>query len=39
VKARIDELITLLDGLSCELTEYDEQYVRTLLVNKTASYD
>jgi len=31
LKARIDELIIFLDGLSYELTEYDEQYVRKLL--------
>jgi len=31
LKARIDEMMTFLDGLSCELTEYDEEYVRTLL--------
>lgn len=30
-KARIDEMMTFLDGLSMELAEYDEQYVRTLL--------
>jgi len=31
LKARIDEMMTFRDGLSCELTEYDEEYVRTLL--------
>lgn len=31
LKTRIDELITFLDDLFYELTEYDEQYVRTLL--------
>lgn len=30
-RTRIDELITFLEDLTCELTEYDEQYVRTLL--------
>jgi DNA invertase Pin-like site-specific DNA recombinase len=38
MKTRIDELITFLDGLSCELTEYDEQYVRTL-IDKITVYD
>jgi predicted nucleic acid-binding Zn-ribbon protein len=38
LKARIDEMMTFLDGLSCELTEYDEQYVRTLL-EKITVYD
>ena len=31
LKTRIDELIAFLEDLACELTEYDEQYVRTLL--------
>lgn len=30
-RTRIDELITFLEALTCELTEYDEHYVRTLL--------
>ena len=30
-RTRIDEMMTFLDGLSCELAEYDEQYVRTLI--------
>lgn len=38
LKTRIDELITFLDNLSSELTEYDEQYVRTLL-DKITVYD
>ena len=38
LRARIDEMMTFLDGLSCELTEYDEQYVRTLL-DKVTVYD
>jgi len=39
LKTRIDEMMTFLDGLSCELTEYDEQYVRTLLEKITVSDD
>jgi len=38
LRARIDEMMTFLDDLSCELTEYDEQYVRTLL-EKITVYD
>lgn len=38
LRTRIDELIAFLDDLSCELTEYDEQYVRTLL-DKITVYD
>ena len=38
LKKRIDELIAFLEDLSCELTEYDEQYVRTLL-EKITVYD
>jgi hypothetical protein len=38
LKNRIDELIAFLDGLPCELTEYDEQFVRTLL-DKITVYD
>lgn len=30
-KKRIDELIAFLEGLPCELTEYDEQFVKTLI--------
>ena len=30
-KKRIDELISFLEELPCELTEYDEQFVRTLI--------
>ena len=30
-KKRIDELIAFLEDLPCELTEYDEQFVRTLI--------
>jgi site-specific DNA recombinase len=37
-RTRIDEIMTFLDGLSCELTEYDEQYVRTL-IEKITVYD
>jgi len=39
LKTRIDELITFLDDLSCELTECDEQYVRTLLEKITVFDD
>jgi len=38
LKTRIDDLIAFLDDLSCELTEYDEQFVRTLL-EKITVYD
>lgn len=38
MKTRIDELISFLDKLSCELTEYNEQFVRTLLERITV-YD
>lgn len=38
LKTRIDELIAFLEDLACELTEYDEQYVRTLL-DKITVYD
>ena len=31
LKKRIDELMDFLNGLPCDLTEYDEQYVRALL--------
>lgn len=30
-KKRINELIAFLEELHCELTEYDEQFVRTLI--------
>ena len=30
-KKRIDELIAFLEDLPCELTEYDEQFVKTLI--------
>lgn len=38
LKARIDELMDFLNGLPCELSEYDERYVRTLL-EKITVYD
>ncbi len=38
LKTRIDEMMAFLDGLSYELTEYEEQYVRTLLERITV-YD
>ncbi len=38
LKTRIDEMMNFLTGLPCELTEYEEQYVRTL-VEKIAVYD
>ncbi len=38
LKKRIDELIAFLEDLSCELTGYDEQYVRTL-IEKITIYD
>lgn len=38
LNTRIDELIAFLSDLSCELTEYDEQYVRTL-IDKITVYD
>lgn len=31
LRKRIDELIAFLEDLPCELTEYDEQFVRTLI--------
>ena len=37
-RARTDEMMTFLDGLSMELIEYDEQCVRTLL-EKITVYD
>jgi len=37
LRTRIDEMMTFLDGLSCELTEYDEQYGRTLLEKITST--
>ena len=38
LKLRIDDMMTFLDGQSCELTEYDEQYVRKL-IEKITVYD
>lgn len=38
LKKRIDELIAFLEELPCELTEYDEQFVR-MLINKITVYD
>lgn len=38
LKARIDELIAFLEELPCELTEYNEQFVRSLL-DKITIYD
>ncbi len=38
LKTRIDELKAFLEGLSCELTEYDEQFVKTL-IDKITVYD
>lgn len=37
-KKRIDELIAFLEDLPCELTEYDEQFVRTL-IDKITVFD
>jgi site-specific DNA recombinase len=37
-KVRIDEMMDFLNDLPCELTEYEEQYVRTLL-EKITVYD
>lgn len=37
-KVRIDEMMSFLNELPCELTEYEEQYVRTL-VEKITVYD
>lgn len=31
LKTRIDEMMSILNGLPCELTEYEEHYVRTLV--------
>lgn len=39
LKRRIDELIAFLEDLPCELTEYDEQFVRTLLEKITVFDD
>jgi len=39
LRARIDEMMTFLDGLSRELTEYDEEYVRTLIDKITVHDD
>lgn len=38
-KKRIDELIAFLEDLPCELTEYDEQFVRMLIDKITVSDD
>lgn len=37
-KKRIDELIAFLEDLPCELTEYDEQFVR-MLIDKITVFD
>jgi len=37
-KKRVDELIAFLEDLPCELTEYDEQFVRTL-IDKITVFD
>lgn len=38
LKKRIDELIAFLEELPCELTEYDEQFVR-MLIDKITVFD
>lgn len=38
LKVRIDEMMSFLNDLPCELTEYEEHYVRTL-VEKVTVYD
>jgi ATP-dependent Lon protease len=38
LKTRIDEMMRFLNDLPCELTEYEEEYVRTLL-EKITVYD
>ncbi|MGF7142366.1 DNA invertase Pin-like site-specific DNA recombinase [Anaerotaenia torta] len=38
LKSRIDEMMSFLNNLPCELTEYEEEYVRTLL-EKITVYD
>ncbi len=38
LKTRINELIAFLEALTCELTEYDEEFVRALL-DKITVYD
>jgi hypothetical protein len=38
LKKRIDELIAFFEDLPCELTEYDEQFVRTL-IDKITVFD
>lgn len=38
MKARIDELIAFLEDLPCELTKYDEQFVR-MLIDKITVYN
>lgn len=37
LKKRIDERIAFLEGLPFELTEYDEQFVKTLIEKMTVS--
>lgn len=39
LKTRIDELIAFLEELTCELTEYDEQFVRMLIDKITVNDD
>ena len=39
LRTRIDEMMTFLNELSCELTKYDEQYVRTLIDKITVNDD
>lgn len=39
LKKRVDELIAFLDDLTCELTKYDEQFVRTLIEKITVYAD
>lgn len=38
-RTRIDEMMTFLNDLPCELTEYDEQYVRALIDKITVNDD
>ena len=38
LKKRIDELIAFLEDLPCELSEYDEQFVR-MLIDKITVFD
>jgi DNA invertase Pin-like site-specific DNA recombinase len=39
LKTRVDELIAFLEELTCELTEYDEQFVRMLIDKITVKDD